>query len=209
MIRPGDRLDNPVTGEVMIFHQTAAESGGELVRVETIVKPNGFVAAAHVHPAQTERFDILEGTLDFRVGGESVRVVAGDELVVPPGTPHRFWKAGDEDAAFLMEVRPALKFESLIETMFTLAAAGKTGKRGLPGPFPLAVIAREHFDTVQLPFPPVVLQRAALAVAAPLGRAFGHRPIVERPLVAAKSGVAHERGYDRGRPHGSPTRRAA
>jgi quercetin dioxygenase-like cupin family protein len=207
MIRPGEQLENPVTGEVMIFHETAAESGGELVRVETIVQPEGFVAAAHVHPAQTERFSVLEGTVEFRVGGETIRASAGDEVVVPPGTPHRFRNDGGEEARFLMEVRPALKFESLIETMFTLAADGKTGKHGLPGPFRLAVIAREHFDTVRLPFPPAPLQRAALAVGAPLGRALGYKPTVERPQTREDSRIARGRGYDRGRPHGSPTRR--
>ncbi|HEU5476291.1 MAG TPA: cupin domain-containing protein [Gaiellaceae bacterium] len=207
MIRPGEQLENPVTGEVMIFRETAAESGGELVRVETIVQPDGFVAAAHVHPAQTERFDVLEGTVEFRIGRDVIRASAGDEVVVPPGTPHRFRNDGDEAARFLVEVRPALKFESLIETMFTLAAEGKTGRRGLPGPFRLAVIAREHFDTVRLPFPPAPLQRAALAVGAPLGRALGYEPTVERPPTRADSRTARGRGYDRGRPHGSPQRR--
>ena len=88
-----------------------------------------------------------------------------------PGTPHRFWNAGDDEARFVCEVRPALRFESLIETMFTLAAEGKTNGKGLPNPLRLAVIARSHFDTVRLPFPPARLQRAALAMAAPLGRA--------------------------------------
>jgi quercetin dioxygenase-like cupin family protein len=207
MIRPGEQLENPVTGEVMIFHETAAESGGELVRVETVVQPDGFVAAAHVHPAQTERFNVLEGTVEFRVGDETIRASAGDEVVVPPGTPHRFRNAAGEDARFLMEVRPALKFESLIETMFTLAAEGKTGKRGLPGPFRLAVIAREHFDTVRLPFPPAPLQRAALVVGAPLGRALGYKPTVERRRAPGDSRSARGRGYERGRPHGSPERR--
>ncbi|HEU5214354.1 MAG TPA: cupin domain-containing protein [Gaiellaceae bacterium] len=207
MIRPGERLENPVTGEVLIFHETAAETGGELVRVETIVEPDGFVAATHVHPSQTERFDILEGTVEFRVGGETVQASAGDEVVVPAGTPHRFRNPGDEEARFLLEVRPALKFESLIETMFTLAAEGKTGRRGLPGPFRLAVIAREHFDTVRLPFPPAAMQRAALAVGAPLGRALGYEPTVERRAARDESRL--ERRYDRGRPHGSPERRDA
>ena len=207
MIRPGERLENPVTGEVLIFHETAAQSDGELVRVETIVEPDGFVAATHVHPSQTERFDVLEGTVEFYVGGETVRASAGDEVVVQPGTPHRFRNDGDEEARFLLEVRPALKFESLIETMFTLAAEGKTGKHGLPSPFRLAVIAREHFDTVRLPFPPVPLQRAALAVGAPLGRALGYRATVERPAARRSPRVERDRRYDRGRPHGAPERR--
>jgi quercetin dioxygenase-like cupin family protein len=209
MIRPGEQLDNPVTGEVLIFHETAAETAGELVRVETIVEPDGFVAAAHVHPAQTERFNILEGTVEFHVGGKTVRASSGDEVVVPPGTPHRFRNSGDEAARFLLEVRPALKFESLIETMFTLAAEGKTGKRGLPGPFRLAVIAREHFDTVRLPFPPVALQRAGLAIGAPIGRARGFKPTVERQPARGGSQAERERRYERGGPHGSPNRRAA
>jgi hypothetical protein len=47
---------------------------------------------------------------------------AGEVAVVAPGTPHSFWNAGDSVARFLCEVRPAFRFESLIETMFTLAA---------------------------------------------------------------------------------------
>jgi quercetin dioxygenase-like cupin family protein len=201
MIRPGARLENPVTGEVLIFRETAAETGGELVRVETIVQPRGFVAAAHVHPAQTERFVVLEGTVDFDVGGETIQAREGDEVVVPPGTPHRFSNAGDEEARFLCEIRPALEFESLIETMFTLAAEGKTGRHGLPGPLRLAVIAQAHFDTVRLPFPPAPLQRAALAVGAPLGRALGYRATVDR--TAARDEARPQRTYHRGRPHGT------
>ena len=70
-----------------------------------------------------------------------------------------------------MRGESALEFESLIETMFTLASEGKTDRKGLPNPLRLAVIARAHFDTVRLPFPPAWLQRAALALGAPLGGA--------------------------------------
>lgn len=178
MIRNGDKLENPVTGEVMIFRRTSRETGGEAVLVETIVRPDGFVAAAHVHPYQTERFEVLEGQLGLRVGHRELLAVPGDVATVPPGTPHRFWNAGERDARFLCEIRPACEFESLIETMFTLAAEGKTNRKGMPNPLRLAVIARSHFDTVRLPFPPAWLQRAALAVGARLGRLLGYRPRV-------------------------------
>jgi mannose-6-phosphate isomerase-like protein (cupin superfamily) len=176
MIRQGDRLENPVTGEVLIFHRTSRETGGEAVLVETIVRPDGFVAAAHVHPRQTERFEILEGRLGLRVGDKELLAGPGDVATVEPGTPHRFWNAGKGQARFLCEVRPAFEFETLIETMFTLAAEGKTNRKGMPNPLRLAVIAKAHFDTVRLPFPPAWLQRAALAVGAPLGRLLGYRP---------------------------------
>jgi quercetin dioxygenase-like cupin family protein len=178
MIRAGDRLENPVTGEVLVFHRTAEETGGESVLVEVIVRPHGFVAAAHVHPFQTERFEVLEGRLGLRIDGKELEAGPGDVAVVPPGTPHRFWNAGEDEARFQCEVRPALQFESLIETMFTLAAQGKTNRKGLPNPLQLAVIARAHFDTVRLPFPPAALQQAALAVGAPIGRLFGYRSAI-------------------------------
>jgi mannose-6-phosphate isomerase-like protein (cupin superfamily) len=178
MIRKGDRLDNPITGEVLIFHGTSRDSGGESVLVETIVRPDGFVAAAHVHPHQSERFEVLEGRLGLRVGDQELVAGPGDVMTVEPGTPHRFWNAGKGEARFLCEVRPALEFESLIETMFSLAAEGKTNRKGMPNPLRLAVIARSHFDTVRLPFPPASLQRAALAVGAPLGRLLGYQATI-------------------------------
>jgi quercetin dioxygenase-like cupin family protein len=181
MIRSGDRLENPVTGEVLVFHRTAAETNGESILVETIVRPKGFVAAAHVHPYQTERFEILEGLVGLEVGGQELVAGPSDVAVVPAGTAHRFWNAGEHEARFLCEVRPALRFESLIETMFTLAVEGKTNRKGMPNPLRLAVIAKAHFDTVRLPFPPAAMQRLALAVAAPVGKAFGYRETATAP----------------------------
>lgn len=188
MIRPGDTLENPVTGERLIFHRTSRETDGEAVVVETIVHPNGFAAAAHVHPHQSERFEVLAGALGLRVGDDEFVAGPGDIATVEPGTPHRFWNAAEGEARFLCEVRPALGFESLIETMFTLAVAGKTNRKGMPNPLRLAVIAKAHFDTVRLPAPPAFLQKAGLALAAPLGRLLGYEPTYAR--ISAKLPLA-------------------
>ena len=58
-------------------------------------------------------------------------------------------------------------------------------------PFRLAVIAKAHFDTVRLPFPPAWLQAAGLAVGSPLGRMLGYQTtyapdqvVPARPAVA-------------------------
>jgi hypothetical protein len=147
--------------------------------IETFVQPNGFVAAAHVHPGQEERFEILRGSVGFRLGRNKVVAGPGQRVTVPAGTPHRFWNAGDDVAHFVCEVRPALQFESLLETMFALAAEGKTNRKGMPSLLRLAVIANAHFDTVRLPFPPALLQRIGLALGAPVGRLAGYRPTYE------------------------------
>ena len=177
MIRSGNTIHNKVTGETITFLATSADTDGEAVVIETVVQPDGFVAAAHVHPSQEERFQVLRGSVGFKVGGRKLVAGPGQRLTVPAGTAHKFWNAGDEVAHFVCEIRPALQFESLIETMFGLAADGKTNRKGMPNPLRLAVIANAHFDTVRLPFPPAALQKAALALGSPLGKAVGYRPV--------------------------------
>jgi quercetin dioxygenase-like cupin family protein len=189
MIHAGDTIRNPVTGERIVFHQTSRETNGEAVVFETFVQPNGFVAAAHVHPKQEERFEIVAGTLGLNVGGEEIVTGPGETLTIPAGTPHRFWNAGDDEVRFRCEVRPALEFEQLLETMFALAADGKTNEKGMPNLLRLAVIARAHFDVVRLPFPPAFLQRLGLALGAPMGRLLGYRPTYDRTAEALAANV--------------------
>ena len=179
MITTGQSITNSVTGETLVFRTTSADTNGERVVVETFVEPDGAVAAAHVHPAQEERFEVLAGELEFRLGKRTLVAKPGDRILVPVGTPHRFRNVGDETAHFVCEVTPALGFEQLIETMFSLAEDGKVNRKGMPNPLRLAVIARHHFGDVRLPFPPAWLQRLGLALGAPLGRLLGYRPTYE------------------------------
>jgi quercetin dioxygenase-like cupin family protein len=178
MIRTGDTIENPVTGERVTFLKSAKDTGGEVVVIDTTVAPGGFVAAEHIHPYQSERFEILSGEVEFKRGKEIVVAKPGEVVIVEPGTPHHFRNLSDEEEIrFRAEVRPALSFETFLETMYGLAADGKTNKKGLPNPFRLAVIMNEQFDLVRLPFPPVWVQRTGLALGAPLGRLLGYEPV--------------------------------
>jgi quercetin dioxygenase-like cupin family protein len=174
VIQKGQTLVNPVTGERMTFLETAAETDGKRVVIELRADPGGSVAAAHVHPSQWEMFSVVSGTLGAKVGGRKAELEPGQTLGVAPGVAHTWWNAGDDELVFRCEVRPALQFESLVETMFSLAADGKTNRRGMPNPFRLAVIAKAHFDTVQLPVVPAWMQKVALAMGAPIGKAIGY-----------------------------------
>jgi quercetin dioxygenase-like cupin family protein len=175
MIQQGQTIENPVTRERMTFLETSESTGGEYVLIELRAEPGGAVAA-HVHPSQKETFEVVSGKLGAKVNGLKAEAGPGDWLVVRPGVAHTWWNAGEDELVFRAEVRPPLQFESLIETMFSLAADGRTNKKGMPNPFRLAVIAKAHFDTVRLPRIPAWLQRAALAMGAPLGKAMGYGP---------------------------------
>jgi quercetin dioxygenase-like cupin family protein len=100
------------------------------VLVETILRPGATVAAADSHPYQSESFHVLDGRVGMKVGRETLELGPGESVTVLPRTAHKFWNAGDGETRFTCEVRPAGAFEQLIQTMFSLAAEGKTSKKG-------------------------------------------------------------------------------
>ena len=105
---------------------------------EGVDGPSFFQARAPSHPPWVR----VQRMHSFRSGKDEFIATAGDVIVVEPGTSHKFWNAGYEEARFRCEVRPALQFEQLLETMYSLAADGKTNKKGMPNPLQLAVIAK-------------------------------------------------------------------
>ncbi|HKA08984.1 MAG TPA: cupin domain-containing protein [Candidatus Dormibacteraeota bacterium] len=189
-LHAGDRIENRVTGERLVFRETSHENGGRRVLFDTFVEPGGFVAAAHLHPFQVEQFEVVSGSLGLQLAHESLELGPGAEVAVLNGTPHRFWNAGEDELHFRVSISPALQFESLLTTMFALAEEGKTNGRGMPNPLRLAVIAQAHFDTVRLPSPPVFVQRLGLAVGAALGRLVGYKPAYSATAAVQDSQVA-------------------
>jgi quercetin dioxygenase-like cupin family protein len=174
VINPGDTLVNCATGEELTFLQTSASTGGEYVEVVCVVQPGGAVAAAHIHPKQSETFTSIEGSLSLRVGRERLQLERGESAVVEAGTAHKFWNDSDEPVMFHCEVRPALQFESLIETMFGLARDGKTNRKGMPNPVRMAMIARAHREVIRVAGVPAWMQDLGTLSAVPLARLAGY-----------------------------------
>jgi len=67
MVRIGDVIDNPVTGERMTFLLTGRETAGELLSIDMRVRPGGFIPSEHIHPEQEERFLITNGEIALRI----------------------------------------------------------------------------------------------------------------------------------------------
>jgi len=128
--------------------------------------------------------------LDAWSGADRAFVVDACSGGGPAGTVHRFWNAGDIDARFVCQVAPALQFEALIETMFGLAADGKTNRKGIPNPVRLAVIADAHWDGLRAPYVPSMLQRVGLTMGAAVGRAIGYSAQYEASQPVTVGGVA-------------------
>ena len=157
-------LENPVTGERFTFTETAASTGGELLAFELGLRPGGAVPIPHVHPIQTERFDVVDGCMSFRVGLRRVHAGPGDVVEVQPGVAHYFANAGETDARVYVEVRPALAMEEMFTEVVAMAQAGRMNRRGMPrNLLDLAELAHRYDQEAHAPLVSVRVQRLLLA----------------------------------------------
>jgi quercetin dioxygenase-like cupin family protein len=163
-ITPGQTLENPVTGERFTFTRTAASTDGELLAFDFALRPGGAVPIPHVHPIQTERFEVVEGRMRFRVGLRTFVAEPGDVVEVAPGVAHSFANAGEHEARLKVEVRPALAMERMFAEVVTMAQAGRMTRRGLPrNPLEFASLARRYDQEAHAPLLGVRMQRLLLA----------------------------------------------
>jgi mannose-6-phosphate isomerase-like protein (cupin superfamily) len=125
-----DVLVNPLAGERVVFRIHAADSGGEVVRFDLVLTRVGGSPPPHVHLHQSEEFAVRSGAIRVMIGDQERLLGAGEQALVPAGTPHRWWNAGPGDALVSVELRPALHFEELLEEAFRLADEGKFGEEG-------------------------------------------------------------------------------
>jgi len=131
LARPGEEIENPLTGERIRFLRTAADSGGELLEMESVWTRPGRRTPAHVHPEMEETWEVLAGEARFVVGGKELAAAPGDVVVAPPGTPHVGWNPTAADVRLRITMRPALRWEEFVERLFELARTGPPDREAL------------------------------------------------------------------------------
>ncbi len=176
MARSGEVLENPATGQRIIFKQTSRDTDGALLEVESVyTKPTPSKPPVHYHPAQEEIFEVLAGKLCVLIDGEQRTFGEGEMLVIPRGTRHTMW-AESSGVRVDWQTRPALKTEAFFETIYSLARDGETNSKGAPNLLQSAVIAQSYAGEFRLVSPPWPVQQLLFAILAPIGKLLGHRP---------------------------------
>lgn len=198
-MRAGEVYENRIQGDRVVVREGGEDTGGERLVVDLYVRPGGAVAAKHVHSYITERFEVLAGTVRFHLNGRDEIAGPGRRVEVPPGAVHDWWNVGDEEAHVLVDIRPAERFELMIQNLYGLANDGKTDARGVPKLLPLALFAREFRREGEFIRPPRIVQRLLFTALAPLARARGYKAIDPKYLGARGMAAATPRAVDRAR----------
>jgi mannose-6-phosphate isomerase-like protein (cupin superfamily) len=85
---------------------TGAETGGAYFAMEAFVPPGGG-PPPHIHRNEDETFYVVEGTVDFRLGDDTVTAGVGDFVNVPRGSVHCFHNGGTEPMRMILSFTPA------------------------------------------------------------------------------------------------------
>jgi mannose-6-phosphate isomerase-like protein (cupin superfamily)/uncharacterized protein YndB with AHSA1/START domain len=160
MIEPGAVLDLAPLGVRVEIERTAEQTGGELLQFLVVGRPRGFLAQPHVHTRQAERFEVLSGGLELRIGRSTHRLEAGQTMEVPAGTAHR-QRAGDaREGRVRVQVRPAGRTDEFLLRLAEMCSGGELLPGGWPRPLAGAAFIRDFADEGHAAWPPLRVQRA-------------------------------------------------
>jgi len=96
------------------------------IRYARSIEPPESGAGYHRHPTYDETFIICEGRYDFRLGEKLLKLVPGDVIFVPRGTPHGFVSTGPEVGRQIIISSPGGVFDAMIAEVTMLDLGSPT-----------------------------------------------------------------------------------
>lgn len=99
----GERLN--VIGDQQTVKLDGSQTNGMFALIEQNYRPSAGVPM-HFHTQEDAVFYIVEGHMDFTVGGKKVSAGVGSTVLLPRGIPHSS-KAGTNGAKALVVLYPA------------------------------------------------------------------------------------------------------
>jgi quercetin dioxygenase-like cupin family protein len=157
-------------GEQLTFTGITQGPDGPRAGVDGVARP-GAGPPMHVHYLQDEAVRVVTGRVGYQVLGEEPKFAeAGDFVVWPAGTPHKWWNAGTTEARMIGWCAPPGNVEFYLSAVF---ASMKQNGGGRPALFDAAFLAtryRSEFAMLELP---VLVRRVLIPVAYVVGRLLG------------------------------------
>ncbi len=119
--RDARRYYNPLQKDYVTFLKTSEETGGERTLIEVEIAPGGGTDL-HYHLTDDEHFEVLEGTLELRIGEAPLFLRPGDKATAHKTVTHYFRNPTNGPTRFLTELRPGSSgFEKMLKVGYGLA----------------------------------------------------------------------------------------
>jgi quercetin dioxygenase-like cupin family protein len=166
-------------GETLTFVARRQDERGEYLEGHNTVAP-GAGPPMHVHHLQEETLTVERGTLAYQRKGQAEQIARpGETVTFPPGDPHRFWNAGDDELVCSGVIRPPGNVEYFLGEIF--ASVGRHGGKR-PGIFDAAYLSHRYRSEFELLVAPAPVRRIVFPAIAAAGRLLGlHRRFAGAP----------------------------
>ena len=150
------------TGEQFVFDDSWNDPDGRVQQLEYVLQPNSKVGEHH-HPATSQSFEVLSGTLHVRVNrGQVLALNPGDKATTGVNGIHAQWNEGPGPTTVIERYDPPLD----VEPFFTVLAHAMASRNLLKK----AVFFSDFQSISSIASRPV---RLIVTILAPLGRLVG------------------------------------
>jgi quercetin dioxygenase-like cupin family protein/uncharacterized protein YndB with AHSA1/START domain len=120
MAKPGDVIDVPDLGVRVVFLATGESTNGAFTEVDVIGKAKGFITVGHVHVGVTEHHTVLDGSMRVKLHGKVHLLEAGDEITIPPDTPHSQRPGSERSGRIRIRLTPSARSDEFFERLAEL-----------------------------------------------------------------------------------------
>ena len=189
-------LENAKLGVRVEIRKAAEETDGALLEFDVVGRARGFLTQAHVHTGQTERHEVIEGTMRLVIEGREHILKQGEAMTVPIGASHRQLAGpGHEGPGRVrVQLRPAVDSEAFLQRLIGM----DVNRFGFPRPLDAAQLVRDFGHMGHAAQPPLRVQRAlsrAILGAASREYVFVDEWDVDAPRESVFAAIADARTY--------------
>ena len=162
-------------GEQLTFTGVTHGPDGDRAEAEGVAQP-GAGPPMHVHYLQEEAACVITGRLAYQVLGEEAKFVDAGQLVVwPAGTPHRWWNAGATELRMRGWCKPPDNIEFFLDALF---ASAKRNGGGRPALFDVAFLMTRYRSEYAMLELPAFVRRVVIPMLFVVGRCSGSMPSI-------------------------------
>jgi mannose-6-phosphate isomerase-like protein (cupin superfamily) len=174
VLEVGKRYTSPRTGTWVEI----AERDGPNMKIERSFAPGTGRVDPHLHEDFAQTWEALSGEGMIEIDGAERPLRTGDRVVIEPGTRHRDpWNPGPGELHTRGTFEPDNDFVEAYASAYAhmLTEGGLNDQDELPL-LQVLVIARATDSRSYGGSPPIAIQKAALPLAAAIGRLRGYKP---------------------------------